>query len=55
MSNPFGTFKTSSEIIRLGVMLYVRCLLALRDAENLLHKLAAYLGCWHFSTVTTVA
>ena len=38
MSNPFGTFKTSSEIIRLGVMLYVRFPLSLRNVEDLLHE-----------------
>jgi len=46
MSNPFGTFKTSSQIIRLGVMLYVRFLLSYRNAEILFHKLAAYVGYW---------
>ena len=31
-------FKTSPEIIRLAVMLFVRFLLSLRNVENLLHE-----------------
>lgn len=34
----FMYFKTSPEIIRLAVMLYVRFLLSLRNVENLLHE-----------------
>ena len=37
MSSPFRYFKTSPEIIRLGVMPYVRLPLSLRSIENLLH------------------
>ena len=35
---PFKYFKTSSEIIRLAVMLYVRFPLSLRNVEDLLHE-----------------
>ena len=37
-SSPFRYFKTSPEIIRLAVMLYVRFPLSLRNAEDLLHE-----------------
>ena len=37
-TNPFRYFKTSSEIIRLAVMLYVRYPLSLRNVEDLLHE-----------------
>jgi putative transposase len=36
--NPFKWFKTSPEIIRLAVMLYVRFPLSLRNVEDLLHE-----------------
>jgi putative transposase len=36
--SPFRYFKTSPEIIRLAVMLYVRFPLSLRNVEDLLHK-----------------
>ena len=36
--SPFRYFKTSPEIIRLAVMLYVRFLLSLRNVEDLLYK-----------------
>ncbi|NNE22996.1 MAG: IS6 family transposase [Rhizobiales bacterium] len=36
--NPFHYFKTSPEIIRLAVMLYVRFPLSLRNVEDLLHE-----------------
>ena len=36
--SPFKYFKTSPEIIRLAVMLYVRFPLSLRNVEDLLHK-----------------
>ena len=36
--SPFRYFKTSPEIIRLAVMLYVRFLLSLRNVEDLLHE-----------------
>jgi putative transposase len=36
--SPFKWFKTSPEIIRLAVILYVRFPLALRNVEDLLHK-----------------
>ena len=35
--SPFRYFKTSPEIIRLAVMLYVRYPLSLRNVEDLLH------------------
>jgi len=40
MSNAriFRYFKTSPEIIRLAVMMYVRCPLSLRNVEDLLHE-----------------
>ena len=38
MKNPFRYFKTSSEIIRLAVMMYVRFPLSLRQVEDLLHE-----------------
>jgi putative transposase len=37
-SDPFRYFKTSPEIIRLAVMLYVRFPLSLRNVEDLLHE-----------------
>ena len=37
-ANPFRYFKTSPEIIRLAVMLYVRLPLSLRNVEDLLHE-----------------
>jgi putative transposase len=36
--SPFKWFKTSPEIIRLAVMLYVRFQLSLRNVEDLLHE-----------------
>ncbi|MEH6526793.1 MAG: IS6 family transposase [Sneathiella sp.] len=38
MKNPFRYFKTSPEIIRLAVMLYVRYPLSLRPVEDILHE-----------------
>ncbi len=35
---PFRYFKTSPEVIRLAVMLYVRFPLSLRNVEGLLHE-----------------
>lgn len=37
-SSPFRSFKTSPEIIRLAVMLYIRFPLSLRNVEDLLHQ-----------------
>lgn len=37
-ANPFRYFKTSPEIIRLAVMMYVRFPLSLRNVEDLLHE-----------------
>ena len=37
--SPFRYFKTSSDIIRLAVMLCVRFPLSLRNVEDLLHEL----------------
>ena len=36
--SPFRYFKTSPEIIRLAVMMYVRFALSLRNVEDLLHE-----------------
>lgn len=36
--DPFRYFKTSPEIIRLAVMMYVRYPLSLRNVEDLLHE-----------------
>ena len=36
--NPFKYFKTSSEIIKLAVMYYVRFPLSLRQVEDILHE-----------------
>ena len=36
--NPFRYFKTSHEVIRLAVMMYVRFPLSLRNVEDLLHE-----------------
>jgi putative transposase len=36
--SPFRDFKTSPEIIRLAVMLYIRFPLSLRNVEDLLHE-----------------
>ena len=38
VKNPFRYFKTSPEIIQLGVMMYVRFPLSLRNVEDLLHE-----------------
>ena len=35
---PFKYFKTSLEIIRLAVMMYIRFPLSLRNVEDLLHE-----------------
>jgi putative transposase len=37
--SPFRYFKTSPEIIRLAVMMYVRFPLSLRNVEDFLHEL----------------
>lgn len=37
-SSPFRYFKTSPEVIRLAVMLYMRSPLSLRNVEDLLHE-----------------
>jgi putative transposase len=36
--NPFRYFKTSPEVIRLAVMMYVRFPLSLRNVEDLLYE-----------------
>ncbi|MBT5681535.1 MAG: IS6 family transposase, partial [Gammaproteobacteria bacterium] len=36
--SPFRYFKTSAEVIRLAVMMYVRFPLSLRNVEDLLHE-----------------
>ncbi len=38
MRNPFRYFKTSPEIIRLAVMMYIRFPLSRRNVEDLLHE-----------------
>ena len=40
-SSPFRSFKTSPEVIRLVVMLYVRFPLSLPNVEDLLHERGA--------------
>lgn len=49
--SPFRYFKTSPEIIRLTVILYVRYPLSLRNVEDLLHEGCTEIGhetvrCW---------
>ena len=44
MSNPFRYFKTSPEIIRLAVMMYIRFPLSLRNIEDLLHERGLEVG-----------
>ena len=36
--SPFRSFKTSPQIIRLAVMMYIRFPLSLRNVEDLLHE-----------------
>ena len=38
MKNPFKYFKTSPEIIRLAVMMYIRYPLSLRQVEDILFE-----------------
>ena len=38
IDHPFRYFKTSPEVIRLAVMMYVRFPLSLRNVEELLHE-----------------
>lgn len=38
MKNPFPYFKTSPEVIRLAVMIYIRFPLSLRQVEDMLHE-----------------
>src|SRR5688500_8483591 len=38
MKNPFRYFKSSPEIIRVAVMMYIRFPLSLRNVEDLLHE-----------------
>jgi len=38
MKNPFRYFKTSPEVIRLAVLMYIRFPLSLRNVEDLLHE-----------------
>ncbi len=38
MRNPFRYFKTSPEVIRLALMMYIRFPLSLRQVEDLLHE-----------------
>ncbi|MCH1583770.1 MAG: hypothetical protein L7S62_01305, partial [Flavobacteriales bacterium] len=49
--SPFRYFKTSPEIIRLAVMLYVRFPLSLRNVEDLLHERGIDAGIIRFATV----
>lgn len=42
--SPFRYFKTSPEIIRLAVMLYLRLALSLRNMEDLLHERGIYIS-----------
>jgi putative transposase len=51
--SPFKWFKTSPEIIRLAVMMYVRFPLSLRNVEDLIHGRGVEIShetvrfCWH--------
>ena len=45
MKNPFRYFKTSPEVIRLTVMIYVRFPLSLRQVGDLLHERGIDIGC----------
>ena len=38
MRNPFRYYKTSPDVIRLAVMMYIRFPLSLRQVEDLLHE-----------------
>jgi putative transposase len=38
MRNPFKYYKTSPDVIRLAVMMYIRFPLSLRNVEDLLHE-----------------
>ena len=49
--SPFRYFKTSPEIIRLAVMLYVRFPLSLLNVEDLLHERGVGAGITRFATV----
>ena len=49
--SPFRYFKTSPEIIRLAVMLYVRFPLSLRNVEDLLYERGVGAGITLFATV----
>jgi hypothetical protein len=49
--SPFRSFKTSPEIIRLAVMLYVRFPLLLRNVEDLLHERGVDARITRFATV----
>ena len=49
--SPFRYFKTSPEIIRLAVMLYVRFPLSLRNVEDLLHERGVRAGITLFAIV----
>ena len=42
--SPFRYFKTSRDIIRLAVMLYIRFPLSLRNVEDLLHERGVEIG-----------
>ncbi len=46
MNSPFRYFKTSPEIIRLAVMMYIRYPLSLRQVEDILFDC---LGHFHYS------
>ena len=49
--SPFRYFKTSPEIIRLAVMLYIWFPLSLRNVENLLHEWGIDAGLTQAATV----
>ena len=49
--SPFRYFKTSPEIIRLAVILYVRFPLSLRNVEDLLHERGIGVGLTQAATV----
>ena len=49
--SPFRYFKTSPEIIRLAVMLYVRFPLSLNNVEDFLHERGVGVGLTQAATV----
>ena len=53
--SPFRYLKTSPEIIRLAVMLYIRFPLSLRNVEDLLHERGIEVSRKRFETAVSLA